>query len=69
MYWPMSILSAGLTTVFVRSAWPDRIVALGIAPVNAEREIYVGAVSFYLKNSGIRSIVTKSDSEAEDEQE
>jgi Co/Zn/Cd efflux system component len=43
----IAIVGAGLTTVFVRSAWPDLIVGLGIALVNAgaAREIYTMARS------------------------
>jgi Co/Zn/Cd efflux system component len=38
----VAIVGAGLSTVFVRSAWPDLIVGLGIALMNAgaAREIY-----------------------------
>jgi Co/Zn/Cd efflux system component len=38
----VAIVGAGVTTVFVRSAWPDLIVGLGIAVMNADaaREIY-----------------------------
>lgn len=43
----IAIVGAGLTTVFVRSGWPDLIVGLGIALVNASaaREIYTMARS------------------------
>lgn len=43
----VAIVGAGLTTVFVRSAWPDLIVGLGIALMNAgaAREIYTMARS------------------------
>jgi Co/Zn/Cd efflux system component len=41
----VAIVAAGLTTMFVRSAWPDLIVGLGIALMNADaaREIYATA--------------------------
>ena len=41
----IAIIGAGLTTVFVRQAWPDLIVGLGIALMNADaaREIYTTA--------------------------
>ena len=43
----VAILGAGLTTVFIRSAWPDLIVGLGIALLNAgaAREVYTMARS------------------------
>jgi Co/Zn/Cd efflux system component len=52
----VAIVGAGLTTVFVRSAWPDLIVGLGIALMNAgaAREVYTMARSehsFSVKNS------------------
>jgi Co/Zn/Cd efflux system component len=41
----VAILGAGLTTVYIRSAWPDLIVGLGIALMNADaaREVYTTA--------------------------
>jgi Co/Zn/Cd efflux system component len=41
----VAIVAAGLTTMFVQSAWPDLIVGLGIALMNADaaREIYATA--------------------------
>src|ERR1700690_1181600 len=41
----IAIIGAGLTTIYVRSAWPDLIVGLGIAALNADaaREIYATA--------------------------
>jgi Co/Zn/Cd efflux system component len=41
----VAIICAGLTTVYVRSAWPDLIVGMGIAVMNADaaREIYTTA--------------------------
>ena len=41
----VAIIGAGLTTIFVRSAWPDLIVGVGIALMNADaaREIYTTA--------------------------
>jgi Co/Zn/Cd efflux system component len=41
----VAIIGAGLITVYVRSAWPDLIVGLGIALMNmdAAREIYITA--------------------------
>jgi Co/Zn/Cd efflux system component len=41
----IAIIGAGLSTIFVRSAWPDLIVGLGIAALNADaaREIYATA--------------------------
>jgi Co/Zn/Cd efflux system component len=43
----VAIIGAGLTTIFVRSAWPDLIVGVGIALMNADaaREIYTTARS------------------------
>jgi Co/Zn/Cd efflux system component len=43
----VAIIAAGLTTIYVRSAWPDLIVGLGIALMNADaaREIYTTARS------------------------
>ncbi len=43
----VAIIGAGLTTAYVRSAWPDLIVGLGIALMNAgaAREIYTTARS------------------------
>ena len=43
----VAILGAGLTTAFVRSAWPDLAVGLGIAVMNAgaARDVYVMAQS------------------------
>lgn len=43
----VAIVGAGLTTVFVRSAWPDLIVGVGIGLMNADaaREIYTRARS------------------------
>jgi Co/Zn/Cd efflux system component len=41
----LAIIGAGLVTVYVRSAWPDLTVGLGIALMNADaaREIYATA--------------------------
>jgi Co/Zn/Cd efflux system component len=41
----VAIVGAGLVTVYVRSAWPDLVVGLGIALMNvgAAREIYAAA--------------------------
>jgi Co/Zn/Cd efflux system component len=41
----IAIVSAGVTTIYIRSAWPDLIVGLGIAAMNADaaREIYTTA--------------------------
>jgi Co/Zn/Cd efflux system component len=41
----VAIIGAGLITVYVRSAWPDLIVGLGIALMNmdAAREVYTTA--------------------------
>jgi Co/Zn/Cd efflux system component len=41
----VAIIGGGLTTVFVRSAWPDLIVGLGIALMNAgaAKEVYTMA--------------------------
>ena len=41
----VAIIGAGLTTIYVRSAWPDLIVGLGIAVMNADaaRDIHNGA--------------------------
>lgn len=41
----IAIIAAGLTTVFYRSAWPDLIVGLGIALLNAgaAREVWQAA--------------------------
>jgi len=41
----VSIIGAGLTTIYVRSAWPDLIVGLGIGLMNADaaREVYTTA--------------------------
>jgi Co/Zn/Cd efflux system component len=41
----VAIICAGLITVYVRSAWPDLIVGLGIALMNADaaREVYTTA--------------------------
>ena len=41
----VAIISTGLFTVYVRSAWPDPIVGLGIAVMNADaaREVYTTA--------------------------
>ena len=41
----VAIIGAGLITVYVRSAWPDLIVGLGIALINmdAAREVYTTA--------------------------
>lgn len=41
----IAIVGAGLVTAYVRSAWPDLIVGLGIALVNAgaAREVYTAA--------------------------
>jgi Co/Zn/Cd efflux system component len=41
----VAIICAGLVTVYVRSAWPDLIVGLGIALMNADaaREVYTTA--------------------------
>jgi len=38
----VAIIGAGLTTIYVRSAWPDLIVGLGIGLMNADaaREVY-----------------------------
>ena len=38
----LAIIAAGLVTVFTRSAWPDLVVGLGIALMNADaaKEIY-----------------------------
>jgi Co/Zn/Cd efflux system component len=38
----VAIIGAGLVTIYVRSAWPDLIVGLGIAVMNADaaREVY-----------------------------
>jgi Co/Zn/Cd efflux system component len=43
----VAIIGAGLTTIYIRSAWPDLIVGLGIALINAgaAREIYIRARS------------------------
>ena len=43
----VAIIGAGLTTIFVRSAWLDLIVGVGIALMNADaaREIYTTARS------------------------
>src|SRR5882724_8286939 len=43
----VAIIGAGLTTIFVRSAWPYLIVGVGIALMNADaaREIYTTARS------------------------
>ena len=41
----VAIVGAGVTTIYVRSAWPDLIVGLGIAVMNADaaREVYTTA--------------------------
>ena len=41
----VAIIGAGLVTVFWRSAWPDLIVGLGIAAMNADaaREVWQAA--------------------------
>ena len=41
----VAIIAAGITTIYFRSAWPDLIVGLGIAMLNADaaREIYTMA--------------------------
>jgi len=41
----VAIIGAGLTPIYARSAWPDVIVGLGIAAMNADaaREIYMTA--------------------------
>lgn len=41
----IAIVSAGLITVYIRTAWPDLIVGLGIALMNAgaAREVYTAA--------------------------
>ena len=41
----IAVIGAGLTTIYVRSVWPDLIVGLGIATLNADaaREIYAAA--------------------------
>jgi len=41
----VAIIGAGLTTIYVRSAWPDLIVGMGIALMNSDaaREIYMTA--------------------------
>jgi Co/Zn/Cd efflux system component len=41
----VAIVGAGLATIYFRSAWPDLLVGLGIAGVNAgaAREIYTTA--------------------------
>ncbi len=41
----VAIIAAGVTTIYFRSAWPDLIVGLGIALMNADsaREIYTMA--------------------------
>jgi Co/Zn/Cd efflux system component len=41
----IAIVGAGLVTVYVPSAWPDLIVGLGIAAVNADaaKEVYEAA--------------------------
>jgi len=41
----VAIVAAGLVTAYVRSAWPDLIVGLGIALLNADaaREVYSAA--------------------------
>jgi Co/Zn/Cd efflux system component len=38
----LAIIAAGLVTVFARSGWPDLVVGLGIALMNADaaKEIY-----------------------------
>jgi Co/Zn/Cd efflux system component len=41
----VAIVGAGLVTVYVRSAWPDLLVGLGIALMNADaaRQVYGAA--------------------------
>ncbi len=41
----VAIISAGLSTIYIRSAWPDLIVGLGIALMNAgaAKEVYEAA--------------------------
>jgi Co/Zn/Cd efflux system component len=41
----VAIIAAGLVTVFVPSAWPDLVVGLGIAVMNADaaREVWQAA--------------------------
>jgi Co/Zn/Cd efflux system component len=41
----VAIVGAGIVTVFVPSAWPDLIVGLGIAVMNADaaRDVYTAA--------------------------
>ena len=43
----VAIIGAGLVTVYLRSAWPDLTVGLGIAVMNADaaREVYTTARS------------------------
>lgn len=46
----IAIIAAGLMTVYTRSAWPDLIVGLGIAVINADaaREVWTAARSEHL---------------------
>ena len=41
----IAIVAAGLTTIYIRTAWPDLIVGIGIALMNAgaAKEVYVTA--------------------------
>lgn len=41
----IAIIAAGFVTIYLRSAWPDLIVGLGIAAMNADaaREVWTAA--------------------------
>ena len=60
----LAIIGAGLVTVFYRSAWPDLIVGLGIAVLNADAARQVRQAAREEHRSAVASSVQPSESDS-----